>query len=68
MPNRSYFRNPRVSLLGGVPRAALLLFAWLAWSSSAAAQEAADDKPAKLFSSESALEVTITAPWGDVEK
>lgn len=68
MPNRSNFRNARASLLGGVPRVALLLLAWLAWSGSVAAQEAADDKPAKLFSSETTLEVTMTAPWGEIEK
>jgi hypothetical protein len=68
MLNRSNFRNPQVSLFAGVPRVALLLFVWLAWSGSGAAQEADDDKPAKLFSTDTALEVTMTAPWGDVEK
>jgi hypothetical protein len=51
-----------------MPRAAVVLLAWLAWSGVAAAQEVADDKPAKLFDSETTLEVTMTAPWGDVMK
>jgi hypothetical protein len=68
MQNRSNFRNLQVTWFAGVPRVALLLLAWLAWSGVVAAQEAVDDKPAKLFDTETALEVTMTAPWGDVVK
>jgi hypothetical protein len=69
MLNRSNCQNPEFTWFAGLPRAALVLLAGLAWSGGAAiAQEAADGKPAKLFSTETALEVTMTAPWGEIEK
>jgi len=68
MQNRSDFQNSEFTWFAGTPRAALFLVAWLAWSGAVAAQEADDGKPAKLFSTETALAVTMTAPWGEIEK
>lgn len=66
MLNRSGFQNSLFTRFVGMPQAALLLLACLTWSGMAAAQEAAEDKPGKLFSAETSLAVTMTAPWGDI--
>lgn len=66
MLNRWSYRNA-LNVLGGARSAAPWLLAALAWSSVAAAQEG-DGKPARLFSVESTLEVTMQAPWGEIER
>lgn len=73
------YRSALHNVLAGWRPAALLLLAALGWSSVAAAQDAAqgaaqgaasrsDEKPAGLFDAESALAVTMTAPWGEIER
>jgi hypothetical protein len=69
------YRSALHNVLAGCRPAALLLLAALGWSSVAVAQGAAqgaasgsDEKPARLFEVESALAVTMTAPWGEIER
>lgn len=61
------YRSALHKALADCRPAATLLLAALTWSSLAAAQ-ASDEKPARLFDVESALPVTMTAPWGDIER
>jgi hypothetical protein len=63
------FDHPRVTnrWLRAIHLLLLLASTWLA--TAALAEEASDSaKPPKLFSSEDTLELTISAPWNDLER